>query len=112
MGRRRVHELAGQVFGRLTALEPIFRHVDGYTRWVCRCACGETVRVKTSDLTRGRTKSCGCLRRDVHASRKREPKAYNADEYGVIDIADLRLGKCLRGAHAPVPCASDDGSRA
>jgi hypothetical protein len=54
-------DLAGQVFGRLTAL-----YCDGRKRgnatWACKCSCGTTVQhVRRDYLTSGQKKSCGCL---------------------------------------------------
>ena len=37
--------------------------------WVCRCACGATAVVATSELRKGDTKSCGCLRIATARSR-------------------------------------------
>lgn len=59
--RNRFVDLAGQVFGRLTALHPTQSRKDGCVVWLCRCACGQTVEVSGRHLTRGFTKSCGCL---------------------------------------------------
>lgn len=59
-GRARL-DLAGMRFGKLTALEPA-EHVGRYTAWKCRCDCGNEVVARTSSLTSGKTKSCGCLR--------------------------------------------------
>ena len=55
-------DLTGQRFGELTVLR---RGADGkrrQTRWVCRCDCGEETSVYATNLTRGRTQSCGCTR--------------------------------------------------
>lgn len=49
-------DLTNVVFGRLVAIER-----DGI-RWRCRCECGGFVNVRLTDLRRGSTKSCGCLR--------------------------------------------------
>lgn len=58
--------LSGKVFGRLTVLdEAKERHQAGLVMWHCQCTCGEAVIVAGSILTRGRTKSCGCLQRDA-----------------------------------------------
>lgn len=61
------HELKGQRFGRLTAVEFVRtkRHrpngrVDNEGKWLCTCECGMTTMVSASDLVSGRTKSCGC----------------------------------------------------
>lgn len=37
----------------------------GHRRWLCRCECGGLVVVWGSNLRRGITRSCGCLRREV-----------------------------------------------
>ncbi len=56
---------AGSVFGRLTVLEDVQRAADPV---LCRCACpaGTEKRIgRATELTIGRTRSCGCLRRDL-----------------------------------------------
>src|SRR5262245_36332321 len=58
---------AGQRFGRLTVL---LRH-DGHRKamyYECLCDCGNTRRVRGYDLVRGRSKSCGCLNRELIAT--------------------------------------------
>lgn len=61
-------DLAGQVFGKLTALEPAGKRGRD-TVWRCRCECGNEAIVRTRDLRSGSVKSCGCLgggpRRDL-----------------------------------------------
>lgn len=53
-------ELTGQRFGRLTVKN--FSHIHNRTAyWNCVCDCGHTKTVCGTSLTRGSTKSCGCL---------------------------------------------------
>ena len=52
--------LAGQCFGRLTALEPTSKRQGGSVVWKCQCACGNVAYVSASSLKSGNTKSCGC----------------------------------------------------
>lgn len=55
-------DLTGQQFGRLTVLcDSGERYSDGGIMWTCQCSCGNFINVKTSNLTSGHTKSCGCL---------------------------------------------------
>jgi hypothetical protein len=68
--------LAGQVFGRWTVMAeaPPRRNAkglisDGY--WVCRCECGTEREVRTGNLRKGLTTSCGCRNREVTAGRLR-----------------------------------------
>lgn len=58
---RRKVDLAGQQYGRLTVLRRA-ENVGSRTAWLCRCACGREVVVKTCHLRDGHTRSCGCLR--------------------------------------------------
>lgn len=58
--RRRLNE---KEYGRLTVLR-MAGNVGGYTMWLCRCACGCTVKVRSTNLTSGHTTSCGCYRKE------------------------------------------------
>lgn len=52
----------GQRFGRLLVLEHAGkREGDGFVMWKCRCDCGKEVIAVGKQLSRGQTKSCGCL---------------------------------------------------
>ena len=52
-------DIAGQTFGRLTAIKPI--KVSSKTLWVFMCHCGNEVIKQASRVADGHTKSCGCL---------------------------------------------------
>lgn len=56
------NNLKGRVFGLLTVLAEHGKDKNGKRLWKCRCACGNEKIAETSSLTRGHTKSCGCLR--------------------------------------------------
>jgi hypothetical protein len=66
----RALDLTGMRFGRLVALE---RGTSSgkETRWLCVCDCGARVECFTNALSRGQSKSCGCLRSDLTAERCR-----------------------------------------
>ena len=56
-------DLTGQRFGRLVVIDKAERlasHRDIY--WLCRCDCGKSHIVRSSNLRCGGTKSCGCNR--------------------------------------------------
>ena len=57
-------ELAGQPVGRLLVLHECGRSKDGKVLWKCRCDCGNECIVRSVDLRKQRTRSCGCLQRD------------------------------------------------
>ena len=57
-------DLTGQRFGRLVA-QAVAETSGRKRHWVCLCDCGNEVTVRTSALTEGNTKSCGCLRDEL-----------------------------------------------
>lgn len=55
-----------KVFGLWTVLDEIGK------RWLCRCECGTVRRVVRFDLSSGRSKNCGCVRRVTAAKAAAE----------------------------------------
>lgn len=41
------------------------RSKDGSIKWVCKCKCGTIKEVNGQDLKRNKTKSCGCLQKEI-----------------------------------------------
>lgn len=62
----RIKDLTGIIFGKITAIEYAGNRVKKggtkATTWKCLCQCGSTFVVDANNLTRGITRSCGCLR--------------------------------------------------
>ena len=58
-------------FGRLVALAVAGKDRKGNAVWECQCDCGRTHRVVGSVLNLGKSRSCGCLRREVSGARLR-----------------------------------------
>ena len=66
-----IKDLIGQKFGRFTVLE--FDKVDkGSYYWKCVCECGNHKNITSSNLLRGTSKSCGCLKKELAKTKKRE----------------------------------------
>ena len=60
-------DLTGQRFGRLVAVRRVPTppyHADRHVWWEFKCDCGNTYIASSHNLKVGRTKSCGCLRRE------------------------------------------------
>ncbi len=55
-------DLKNKQFGRLTAIEATDKRLDNKVVWKCSCKCGNIVYVKSTSLTKGEKKSCGCLK--------------------------------------------------
>jgi hypothetical protein len=58
-------DLKEQRFGRLRVIRRKPLSSGHGVLWVCRCDCGRRVAVLSFDLRAGKTRSCGCLRREV-----------------------------------------------
>jgi hypothetical protein len=66
---KRYKDLTNQKFERLTVKYECGRNKHGQVLWYCECDCGGNTVVVTSYLTSGKTKSCGCLRREMSSER-------------------------------------------
>ena len=63
-----VIEEIGKVHGRLTVIRRYGTAPNRHAVWLCDCACGKRdIPVCGSDLRRGNTCSCGCLRKETCA---------------------------------------------
>ena len=70
--------LVGKKFYRWTVLNRVENDSHGFTRWLCQCDCGNTGVVLGNALSCGKSKSCGCLRRETafKNGRKRAKHGY------------------------------------
>lgn len=59
--KRILHDLTGVRFGRLTVIKYYGLSTKKQIYWLCKCDCGNDVYVRTTALTHGIKKSCGCL---------------------------------------------------
>jgi hypothetical protein len=73
----------GKVYGRLTVVG-LAAIEAGHAKWYCRCECGRTVVVPGSNLGRGKTRSCSCLKMEArpqlthgHAGKQLSPTYYS-----------------------------------
>lgn len=77
--------LAGQKFGRLTAIEKVERRGKN-TFWRCLCECGNECIVSADKLKSGHTTSCGCYQRE------RTLECPAKDFYDGTAIGHLKMG--------------------
>ena len=62
-----LRDITQQTFGRLTAVRHIGSDRHGFAVWLCECTCDTAVAVLGISLRSGKSRSCGCLRREVSA---------------------------------------------
>lgn len=64
-------DLTGRRFSRLSVLSFAGRNENGNAMWLVRCDCGAEFVGLGSNIKRGMTRSCGCLRRgNKNAAKK------------------------------------------
>ena len=69
---KRIKDLTGQRFGKLTALERLDQKSNRSYLWRCVCDCGNEITVRANALTTGNTKSCGCVKQKVLQERAKD----------------------------------------
>lgn len=63
--KTKTQDVTGKRFGRLTPIKPVLLEKGKSTVWLCKCDCGNEIKVEIRSLNSGNTRSCGCLNKDV-----------------------------------------------
>ena len=75
-------DMTGMSFGRLTVVRPAGKNKRNQMRWFCVCDCGRETIIDQGNLVR--SKSCGCVARELASSRLRKHGASQTEKlYGV-----------------------------
>lgn len=72
--------IVGQRFGRLIVLE---EDSNKSNSWICQCDCGNITTVLKGSLTSGKTRSCGCLQREVGYSKLND---LTGQKFGMLTV--------------------------
>ena len=65
----RFKDRTGDKYGRLTVISHAGKDPRGKHLWLCLCECGNEKIVVADSLSSGKSKSCGCLKRDFLAEK-------------------------------------------
>ena len=71
MGKK-LENLIGETFNRLTVVGIGKKNKWGRNQWICQCDCGNMIEAVGSVLKTGKTKSCGCLQKEIVSKRSRK----------------------------------------
>lgn len=74
---RKTQVAVGQQYANLVVLQRLPNASNGDAVWLCRCACESETRVRSSNLTSGHTRSCGCLQISSARQSKSHGKSYD-----------------------------------
>ena len=107
---KRDTDVTGQIFSRLTVVGkgmPYFppSGQKPIPRWICNCACGNTVEVGIYQLLSKHTESCGCLQKEV-ADKNRTKHGMKHSR--IYNIHQNMLARCNRET---LPAYEDYGAR-
>ena len=83
--------LLGATFGRLTVVARA-QNTDRAVMWLCACECGAEAIVRSQLLRLGKTKSCGCLRRETVGTQRRTHGSSNSRGYNIWGRMMQRCG--------------------
>lgn len=84
--------LVNQRFGRLV-VSKFHSKRQRASYWECLCDCGTTVIVRSGELRRGKSKSCGCYRRDLRIANNTTHGKYHTPEHLLWRAAKMRAKK-------------------
>lgn len=88
-------DLTGQRFGRLTVIELHSAAMHGTNRrWLCKCDCGGEKIVTSSRLLQGRTRSCGCLRKETASQNGKKQARHGMNRTRLYNIWGSMLKRC------------------
>ena len=91
----RIIDETGNKYGRLTVLEYSPTTGGQGAQWLCKCECGKEVIVSGINLRRGKTKSCGCLQKEIQIKNLLESPRVKTQSPFLIDETGNRYGKLL-----------------
>lgn len=111
MSSKRIINLKGQKFGRLTVLSLKEKNSKDRVKWICKCECGNIVDVSSYNLSHGIAKSCGCLQKEVAKKTCKKSTIYTdliGQVFNDLTIVEkIKDGiwkcKCVCGNYIEVP---------
>ena len=92
-GKSRFIDLTGKRFGKLVALKRA-KNRGKETFWLCQCDCGNIKEISAPRLRNGRTKSCGCYKKEYEKGFYKgeyERKNINYNHHKTHGMSNTRL---------------------
>ena len=124
-------KLLDQKFGRLLVVGLCQERRRNNIVWLCRCDCGNEVKVPGKDLRYGNTSSCGCLQKEVAAQNAAstrthgmshktylygiwsgiKDRCYNINDPAYINYGGRGINMCVEWLNDFAQFAKDVGDR-
>ena len=108
--RSKIHP--GDRFERLTVIQKADKIKsnpnDRYIYWVCQCDCGNYTVVSSNNLTKGHTRSCGCLHRDI--TSQLQGKDLTGQKFGLLTPIEIDKKRTNESRYRYWICQCDCGN--
>ncbi len=91
-------DLTGERFGRLVVKE-YMGIIAQRTHWLCECDCGNIIITSSNSLRRGRTQSCGCIRKENAAAQSKKAGDIRGTQMFKHGFHGIRLYNVWKGMH-------------
>lgn len=92
------NDISGKTFTKLTVLHATDERRNGSVMWKCRCDCGNEVLVRSTALTIGKTKSCGCSKIERVVKRNISTASHNMRRTPIYECWQSMKQRCLNPA--------------
>ena len=80
-------DMLGKVFGRLTVIEKEISEKKYMYRYRCICICGNEKYIARNSLVSGKTKSCGCILREMRTT-------HGMSTHELYEVWEAMRGRC------------------
>lgn len=123
MGRR-VVDLSGRIFFRLTVIKQVGFSKQRGALWLCVCVCGKNTVVHAGHLVANHTQSCGCYNRERHRKHgentsspeyrcwsNMKTRCYNKKIYNYENYGGRGIKVCSKWKKSFLAFLSDMGKR-
>lgn len=84
-------DLTGQIFGRLQVIKRNGSSHDKRALWLCKCDCGNEVSVVGRSLLNSKTRSCGCLHKQMLREKADDLSGKRFGRLTVMEKADYYI---------------------
>lgn len=99
-------DLTNEKYGRLTVINRI-TPPGVPIKWHCKCDCGNECDVRGNDLKNGRTKSCGCLRKEKASENFNDLTGQKFGKLTVLYKTDKRTSQRSIYWHCKCDCGNE-----
>lgn len=91
---RKLIDLTGRHFGRLTVIRISENNKQGGARWECICECGVQKIVSGGNLRNGSVMSCGCLARETVINRNKSNAIHGESRTRLYQTWRSMINRC------------------